>query len=673
MHETKQETTELLASLFTRDSKPEAIIPASFQRPAVLIEVLDKTTGHAQICNDIILASTIFTAISVLSSELQLQSCAYTWDDLSTDEDIAQLEQLCICFYAKLHEHDISHIKRSVQLIKTVSDDFEALLAAILFNILQILMDTENCIERYLCRAEVARLHLLIQMEITTLTSLGSSDSSEAMHSIEEILDGMLDISLEPFPGKWIEEVEHLKVQKLQYNPTIKALESSEDLTDALQAAQEQLVVVSLKQSDHVSTDDSTINQMSYRDSIDGNLSDFTDDSLWLSGESRCSSTATTNSPSQINLNVRRILEGKDICRGTNLATPLHRIGSTPRLVSPIGTLENTDYGLVVDINRLSSSANFSPLFHADIHSNLANEADVDKRIYDELSVDEESPHPGNKGLPSTILEKDKYMGHNVLPGSRKIKEPTLDMNDPKRSSVDVSTLRNGLATTSLKTSGDRESSSSVQHSLDVKIQNILTDFPEGVMLVPSKPDKKESASLGVIKLAATSTGSTLKEMGYGQTCKYILQRPNASPQTIWVRIVAERVMVRVGGGWTDLADWLSNYILHHSPTSADNSTSFKRRSASNRTNVVNNASTSAKQSGAMESDKSLFALGRQCMGGSPTPLGMAGPISSFEQGRMSEDERVWVQHMLQQVENFDQSKSLDDKHDHPRRKLFNR
>ncbi|KAK7204572.1 hypothetical protein BZA70DRAFT_311092 [Myxozyma melibiosi] len=295
--------------------------------------------------------------------------------------------------------------------------------------------------------------------------------------------------------------------------------------------------------------------------------------------------------------------------------TPSHfGHAARPRPSFPMGTLETTERGLVLDIERvaaiaaermspsppntaMSDSMTRSPSVRLPIDRFLESAAaaiaadDYDESIMpspeiDLSVVDDESPMQirHRKEQELKVLEKDLYKSRSISHGhtpTSSIGSAELAPNDPKRLSVDVASLRSTLSS-SAGTPEKMDKQTIEKQTLDKKIQGILTSLEnEHIEITPAEsPEKDKNSQLGTYKLVSSTTASTLKEAGYGTTRKYILQRPNAALQVIWVRIIAERVMVRVGGGWTDLAEWLSNYILYHTATGTSTTTPDEKTSA---------------------------------------------------------------------------------------------
>ena len=140
----------------------------------------------------------------------------------------------------------------------------------------------------------------------------------------------------------------------------------------------------------------------------------------------------------------------------------------------------------------------------------------------------------------------------------------------------------------------------SMDERLDEKINNILTSLPSKVRLTPQNLKKlnetlvKRNLSFGkgidpnsvthipgpksvvsnVSSSSSTPYARGTKERTYSgqfhnsETKLYHLHRGEGqTPIKLFVRLVGaggERVMVRIGGGWADLAEYLKEYALHH-------------------------------------------------------------------------------------------------------------
>lgn len=116
-------------------------------------------------------------------------------------------------------------------------------------------------------------------------------------------------------------------------------------------------------------------------------------------------------------------------------------------------------------------------------------------------------------------------------------------------------------------------------NTLDARIKGIVSTMPNKIRLA----NEDETDDMQQARFAASSRSSTpfpplvlapaKAERAHKQNTstdirvfhlKKVGQAPDMQPVKLFVRSVGERVMVRVGGGWADLADYLREYNLHH-------------------------------------------------------------------------------------------------------------
>ncbi|EXJ80400.1 hypothetical protein A1O1_08544 [Capronia coronata CBS 617.96] len=118
--------------------------------------------------------------------------------------------------------------------------------------------------------------------------------------------------------------------------------------------------------------------------------------------------------------------------------------------------------------------------------------------------------------------------------------------------------------------------------SLDEKIQDILTTLPNKIQLTkdgessssvqPSISSTRSSTPAPSLTLSAVMADSSGRKSNATdpEISLYHLTRTgqarDAPPMKLFVRTVGDghRVMVRVGGGWADLGEYLKEYSLHH-------------------------------------------------------------------------------------------------------------
>ncbi|KAL8767698.1 MAG: hypothetical protein Q9209_005878 [Squamulea sp. 1 TL-2023] len=155
------------------------------------------------------------------------------------------------------------------------------------------------------------------------------------------------------------------------------------------------------------------------------------------------------------------------------------------------------------------------------------------------------------------------------------------------RRKTEVASTPNRIATTSaLESTGD---------SLEARITSILTDIPANIRLarssdrgaaaiaIPSaKPGTRTirktptpgfmraqtaTPSLPAMTLSPADRKTRHARNGDSDVQLYHLHQSDQGPPIkLFVRLVGEgeRVMVRVGGGWADLAEYLKEYAIHH-------------------------------------------------------------------------------------------------------------
>ncbi|KAK9324927.1 hypothetical protein V1517DRAFT_23358 [Lipomyces orientalis] len=737
-----------------QDSDPEAILRAA-RLPASDIRHLLGVAPQTSLNEHIVQASEMLEQLNAQIEQMKAWKC--DWEDLCTESAISEFETRCDVMQSEADADDVEKLKQTVLSLRSHATDAEALLTALMFRLLTTLSTFELLLLTYKNRADVSRLNLLVREELAGVRLSSCDDATTRVQKAGKILDDLIEMSREPVPESWIDEVERMEEhvasaaildadagieEKFDFETETGDMETDagadaqaaeweaerirlsveaekshvEELTRRQELEEESIIarqveannlhkqeqvdlqllaaevpdskdgerLLSKEDTEELETAYAThphviphpvalrpSSIISTESSADGYNTDTTAD--W-SAHTRTSSVATTAaSPFSNRMGIVHEKESSaDIPDTPCAVSPLSQI---PRLTSPVGTLETTDVGIALDLDRVyrhnTDSSTFSPLQYSGTHSPSSISATQE---FDINSIDEESPLQQRNRLESEILAKDRYRGRNLLsshPHSSPSSSVGLDANDPKRLTVDVSSLRGALATA--KTSEDSAPMSS-QRSLDLKIQHILTTLSgSNLNIEPVEQSPASISKSSAYKLVTASTGSSLKEAGYGQTRKYILQRPNAPPQIIWVRIIAERVMVRVGGGWTDLAEWLSNYILYHSsngaplkavsPGTPNSTLSPTSRSGHKKMDrlPINNTPLGTRTStpgsgskipglspGTAGSGRSASSSGSASS--TPTPLGMAGPVSSMEKGKMSSEKKAWVQKMLRQV-----------------------
>jgi hypothetical protein len=195
---------------------------------------------------------------------------------------------------------------------------------------------------------------------------------------------------------------------------------------------------------------------------------------------------------------------------------------------------------------------------------------------------------PDSPSFPVSPLKLAKRSSRRLDPGTsappRQLGKPIRLKRVGPASVISPSTLGANMKQTSRTKSCEDE--------LDEKIHSILTSIPGRIHLTSNsdgtsdsrKSDSRRHLSLNANSRAvspastrsSTPTPSltlTRSRRSYGPTDEssvkvYHLHRGEKSaPTKLFVRSVGEdgeRVMVRVGGGWADLGEYLREYVLHH-------------------------------------------------------------------------------------------------------------
>ena len=120
--------------------------------------------------------------------------------------------------------------------------------------------------------------------------------------------------------------------------------------------------------------------------------------------------------------------------------------------------------------------------------------------------------------------------------------------------------------------------------SLESRIQDILTTLPTNIRLASSRDSPEDSSKISnfsskrsnspppalVLSPAKKEPAARRGTGNVSEVREFHLTKPgqprDAPPTKLFVRLVgdAQRVMVRVGGGWADLGEYLREYSLHH-------------------------------------------------------------------------------------------------------------
>ncbi|KIX10565.1 uncharacterized protein Z518_01649 [Rhinocladiella mackenziei CBS 650.93] len=200
------------------------------------------------------------------------------------------------------------------------------------------------------------------------------------------------------------------------------------------------------------------------------------------------------------------------------------------------------------------------------------------------------------KAEPSPVPSKEDSPPIPALP-RRSSKRNMLNANSPFSPLASVSSIGAGTKEDSseqqplLKPPTPIEQSSpkaiKIGESLDDKIQDILTTLPTKIRLAKdgdsSNSTRSSSASSTrastptpalTLSPARSEPSSRKSSLGGPEVRVYHLTRTGQArdvpPVKLFVRTVGDgRVMVRVGGGWADLGEYLREYNLHHGSRTA--------------------------------------------------------------------------------------------------------
>lgn len=373
------------------------------------------------------------------------------------------------------------------------------------------------------------------------------------------------------------------------------------------------------------------------------------------------------------------------------------------------------------------------------IEQGLHQDTDPDSPSFSEnrtIPSPELSQHDGGRSAPSTkdlvpkFPPKSPPKSIRVLsPGSAKKQSSTLWNPTTPGSSVEP---RSPTDQRHNPPPGSN-SSKSIDEQLTARISSILTNIPAKIRLadgpdVDSPEAQSSRASSGIWRSGLQAASSRLVSRhssaaptitlapAFSQTSKsrqqsgdpdiklYHLHQPGKNvPIKLFVRLVGEageRVMVRVGGGWADLGEYLKEYANHHGRrsisdgkfeikglplgsaaasvatlaalSSSGRSTPISRPSSPTvrpssslhvrKARLSNGSSTdfripvtpelpSRSYDATPKSAESLFSSGhssRGSWGEDDVPLGLAGPKS--RRGDVSPSKKAWVDGMLDQA-----------------------
>ncbi|KAK9470314.1 uncharacterized protein V1510DRAFT_405138 [Dipodascopsis tothii] len=478
-------------------------------------------------------------ALHTLSS-LRADVHAWQWDYAAVGPaDIDGWAARCASTRTACAKYDCETLKQAALGLSPYAAA-DAVLLTLVFQLLPVLGDLESQLDLYGARLAVARFYSVLAELLDHLQTTPALLSRRLLvYSAGQLLDIIIAVSLEPIPEAWIDRVaaaEDMVRREL-------ALDLARDAA-ARAAADRAALADAARRADAERRARGGDGARDARDTPAKPEPESDDAAAVLTPPATPAAPAREfRTPENVPGRERRrsrVLGDDADCEASPSASS---VDSSPgrKLVSPLGTIENTDLGIAIETQRIDTLLNGSDIIRRMYYNPSPESTPSDREEIDWESVDDESP--------SAALKRRLLAASGVVP-------PPTDAEESKRV-LDIAAARDELQH---KADDGTVQRNTIHRTLDLKIKHILDALPGSIKLEPSDSPKQNRMPA----LLTTSTSSALSSAGYGQTRKYYLYKPNAPPQTLWVRIVAERVMVRVGGGWTDLAEWLRNYALHH-------------------------------------------------------------------------------------------------------------
>ncbi|KAK8200353.1 hypothetical protein HDK77DRAFT_226213 [Phyllosticta capitalensis] len=203
---------------------------------------------------------------------------------------------------------------------------------------------------------------------------------------------------------------------------------------------------------------------------------------------------------------------------------------------------------------------------------------------------------------------------------------------------------------------------------------------PPSSLRISRKPSTP-AMILSPVKSDHGSGPRTFQQRDSGIKLYHLIQPGQDKPIKLFVRRVGpngERVMVRVGGGWADLGEYLRQYVEHHSrrvvsdskfeilgvehtpegvrPTSSHSNTGSNSKSKFLGTPATGNSNASASRSRPGSAMSSYSSRGREDFGNSVSSqrswagseVGLAGPTAKKHD--LSEEKLEWIEGMMNQA-----------------------
>lgn len=222
--------------------------------------------------------------------------------------------------------------------------------------------------------------------------------------------------------------------------------------------------------------------------------------------------------------------------RQISLARPSSR-DSSQLLDEYRGTRSRSD-----TLNTLSSDELIAPGTDRQRHNEISR--DIDDADEQDGTVGHVSPARSNDGHRDSFLDEASSSDHDTFTGEGENLAPVGSLEAKIQSILTTLPTRIRLA---------RESDDSDSPGNPSSTASTRSSTPAPFTLSPARPDR---SSRGVVNDAGVKVYH-LRRNGQSKETK---------PTKLFVRRVGDdgRVMVRVGGGWADLGEYLREYSLHH-------------------------------------------------------------------------------------------------------------
>lgn len=199
------------------------------------------------------------------------------------------------------------------------------------------------------------------------------------------------------------------------------------------------------------------------------------------------------------------------------------------------------------------------------------------------------SQHPSAMVTPLTIRSKGPGQGEGISPNVPRRSSKRVSISLPPGHVTPPSPINNvnpmdrvNTPAHDRHTVGAKAATSSRNETLEDKIKDILITIPTKIRLADepgsgdrlntnSQPSSRSSTPTPALMLSPAKSDRFHRTAAPGDVREFHLTRAGQArdvpPVKLFVRAVGEngeRVMVRVGGGWADLGEYLREYSLHH-------------------------------------------------------------------------------------------------------------